>query len=83
MPLVPEERARLKSDVADLVNCTDGYGGAVTAALFLEKFTDGLPWAHFDIYGWNDKAKGPYGSKGGSGQVVQALAHFLKDQVSQ
>ncbi len=80
MPLVPGEKSRLKSDVADMVNCTDGYGGAVTAALFLEKFTDGVPWAHFDIYAWMDSAKGPFATSGGSGQVVQALSHFLEQE---
>jgi leucyl aminopeptidase len=82
MPLVPEERMRLKSDVADLVNCGDGFGGAVVAALFLEYFTAEIPWAHFDIYGWVGRPKGPYASAGGSGQMVQALAHFLTEQAS-
>lgn len=77
MPLVPQERSRLKSDVADMVNCTDGFGGAITAALFLENFTGGIPWAHFDIYGWNDKPGGPFAHRGGSGQIVQALSDFL------
>lgn len=80
MPLIPEERSRLKSDVADMVNCTEGFGGAVTAALFLESFAGGVPWAHFDIYAWVDRAKGVYGAPGGSGQTVQALAHFLADR---
>ena len=77
MPLIPEEKSRLKSDVADIVNCTDGFGGAITAAFFLEMFTNGVPWAHFDIYAWNDRAKGAFRSSGGSGQVVQALSNFL------
>ena len=82
MPLVPEEKSRLRSDVADMVNCTSGFGGAITAALFLQAFTKNVPWAHFDIYGWVDSAKGPYASSGGSGQMVQALSAFLKDQES-
>lgn len=81
MPLVPEENARLKSDVADLINCTDGFGGAVTAALFLEKFTAGIPWAHFDIYAWNDRAKGPFAYSGGNGQMVQSLSYFVQSQI--
>lgn len=80
MPLVPEERSRLKSDVADMVNCTDGFGGAITAALFLEKFTGDVPWAHFDIYSWTTGPKGAIGASGGTGQVVQALAEFLAHQ---
>jgi leucyl aminopeptidase len=77
MPLVPEEKGRLRSDVADIVNCTDGYGGAITAALFLEMFTNKVPWAHLDIYAWNDRAKGACREKGGSGQIVQMMSEFL------
>ncbi len=83
MPLVPEERSRLRSDVADIVNCTNGYGGAITAALFLEMFTDQVPWAHFDIYAWNESPKGPFASPGGSGQIVQLMVGFLEQEIQQ
>ena len=78
MPLIPEERSRLRSDFADMVNCTDGFGGAITAALFLEAFVDDIPWVHFDIYAWQDRPSGPFSHKGGSGQMVQALSGFLE-----
>jgi len=78
MPLVPSEKARLKSDVADMVNCTDGYGGAITAAHFLNAFTQKIPWVHLDMYSWVSKASGPYRHTGGSGQMVQALAALLE-----
>lgn len=81
MPLIPEERRKLKSDVADMVNSVDGFGGAVTAALFLENFTGRVPWAHFDIYSWIDRPNGLYGASGGSGQLVQALSHFVSGQI--
>ncbi|MCB0378439.1 MAG: leucyl aminopeptidase family protein [Bdellovibrionales bacterium] len=77
MPLVPEEKAKLKSDIADMVNSVDGFGGAITAAWFLNAFTGGIPWAHFDIYAWKDKGSGVYQHSGGSGQMVQAISHFL------
>ena len=80
MPLIPEERGRLRSDVADMVNCTDGFGGAVTAALFLENFVEGVPWAHFDIYAWANKAQGALRQAGGSGQSVQSLSNFVSSQ---
>ncbi len=83
MPLIPEEKSRLKSDVADLVNCADGYGGAITAALFLEMFTQNVSWAHLDIYAWMGAAKGPFAASGGSGQVVQLMADFLEHEASQ
>ena len=55
-------------------NCTDGFGGAITAALFVEKFVKDKPWAQLDIYAWNDKAKS------GNGQPVQTLIQFLMEQ---
>lgn len=80
MPLVPGEKSRLRSEVADMVNCTDGFGGAITAALFLESFVEGVPWAHFDIYGWTGKTSGVFRHTGGNGQLVQALADFVMTQ---
>ena len=77
MPLIQKERSRLKSPFADILNCTDGFGGAVTAALFLESFVKDVPWAHLDIYAWNDKPQGALQEAGGSGQTLQCLAHWL------
>jgi len=54
MPLVEEYRAALESRVADLANvATDPHvrGGAITAALFLQRFAGEVPWAHLDIAG--------------------------------
>ncbi len=78
MPLIQQERSRLKTPFADLLNCTDGYGGAITAALFLQSFIDdSIPWAHLDIYATNDSAKGALQEKGGSGQGVALLIEML------
>lgn len=59
LPLVPSYRKRIESHVADLVNMPDGnYAGAITAALFLERFvTETKAWAHVDIFAWNDRAQ--------------------------
>ncbi|MBY0386169.1 leucyl aminopeptidase family protein [bacterium] len=78
MPLDPSQRNKLKSDVADLVNAHEGFGGAVTAALFLEEFVNKTPWAHFDIYSWVGSASGAFSEKGGNGQLVQCLAHLCE-----
>ena len=48
MPLVDDYEERLASKVADADNAGGGPG-AITAALFLQHFTGGLPWAHLDI----------------------------------
>lgn len=79
MPLFQNYKTALKSNVADLINCTDGFGGAITAALFLESFVAGtdIPWAHIDLYAWRDSASGPWQEPGGSGQGVSLLADVL------
>jgi leucyl aminopeptidase len=78
MPLYQKYRSQLVSPFADQVNSADGFGGAITAALFLEKFAGGVPWAHLDIYAWKDSAEGAWLEAGGSGQAVLGLARWLE-----
>ncbi len=78
MPLYSKYFSALTSHFADMTNCGEGgFAGAITAALFLEKFVQRKPWAHLDIYAWNDKAQGAQLQTGGSGQMVQALMFYL------
>ena len=77
MPLIQSYRSKLSSKFADISNCTDGFGGAITAALFLESFVGDVLWAHLDIYAWNDGPKGALQEVGGSGQAVQCLSRWL------
>ncbi len=78
MPLFQNYRNQLKSQFADMSNCSDsGYGGAISAALFLESFVGRLPWAHLDIFAWKDGVSGPFSEAGGSGQSVLMLTNFL------
>jgi len=56
MPLWDPYLAELKSPIADLVNSGSGFGGSITAALFLKQFVDAKSWAHFDVWAWR-KAK--------------------------
>jgi leucyl aminopeptidase len=51
LPLYKPYRKQLDSPVADMKNLGYGEGGAITAALFLEEFVGGTPWAHIDIAG--------------------------------
>jgi leucyl aminopeptidase len=51
MPLLEELRDQIKSDVADLKQAGDRYGGSITAALFLREFGGAGPWVHCDIAG--------------------------------
>jgi leucyl aminopeptidase len=56
LPLERKYRSLLDSYVADMKNVGGPDAGAITAALFLDEFTSGLPWAHIDIAGpmWTD-----------------------------
>jgi leucyl aminopeptidase len=75
LPLPPEYRKMLDSEVADLKNVSSGgYGGALTAGLFLETFTDDVAWAHLDIAG-PARAGADDGelTKGGTGFGVRTL----------
>ena len=51
LPLHREYRRLLDSNVADMKNVGGPYGGAITAALFLQEFVGKVPWAHLDIAG--------------------------------
>ena len=79
MPLFQKYRSSMNSNFAEMTNAVDGFGGCVTAALFLESFVQKQPWAHFDMYAWTDSADGPYSESGGSGQTVQNLIFYLNN----
>jgi leucyl aminopeptidase len=75
MPLDEEYDEGLKSNFADIPNIAGRAGGAITAAMFLKRFTAGkYPWAHLDIAGtgWKSGA-----SKGATGRPVPLLTHFV------
>lgn len=79
LPLVQKYFRGLKSSVADMTNsASDGFGGAIVAAVFLEKFVEQKKWAHFDVMSWNRSPEGPY-SDGGNGQCFQILAKYLSN----
>ncbi|MBC99522.1 MAG: aminopeptidase [Halobacteriovoraceae bacterium] len=77
MPLMPSGRTVLNGPFSDMVNSASGFGGAISAAMFLKEFINDTPWAHLDIYGWNNGSQGAYRTSGGSGQAVQLLAQFI------
>lgn len=52
LPMWDDYNELIKSDVADVKNVGGRWGGAITAAKFLEKFVDkNISWAHLDIAG--------------------------------
>jgi leucyl aminopeptidase len=74
MPVAEEYAELLKSNFADLANVAGREGGAITAACFLWKFTDGLRWAHLDIAG---TAYLTGSQKGSTGRPVPLLVDWL------
>jgi leucyl aminopeptidase len=74
LPLTEEYAEQLKSNFADFANVGGRDGGAITAATFLGKFTQGLKWAHLDIAG---TAYQSGAAKGSTGRPTPLLADFL------
>ncbi|MDQ2733677.1 MAG: leucyl aminopeptidase [Pseudomonadota bacterium] len=74
MPLDDEYDEALKSNFADMGNVGGRPGGAITAAMFLRRYTGKYPWAHLDIAGtaWKSGA-----AKGATGRPVGLLTHFV------
>jgi leucyl aminopeptidase len=81
MPLFQKYAGDLSSPFADMKNAGGSFGGAITAALFLQSFVGGKKWAHLDVYAWTDKASGALTGVGGSGQPVQALIEYLESRI--
>src|SRR5260370_28095381 len=79
LPMPAEYRKLLDSEVADLRNISTGsYGGALTAALFLAEFVDGVPWVHLDIAGpARAGGDGAYLVKGWAGVAVRTLCELV------
>ena len=79
MPLDDDYKEQLKSNVADLKNVGGKWGGAVTAAKFLEQFVDGKPWIHLDIAGpsWCE-TDNTSRDAGGTGCFVRTLVTLLE-----
>ena len=79
MPLWDEYQKQLDSNFADIANIGGPYGGAITAACFLSRFTRSFRWAHLDIAGtaWMSGDK-----KGATGRPVPLLTQFLIDRAA-
>lgn len=80
MPLNKEFAENLKSEVADLKHMGARWGGAISAAKFLEIFAEGTPWTHMDIAGtaYNNSSK--WYKKGASGVHVRGLYEYCKNR---
>ena len=79
MPLWAPYMEMLDSDIADTSNSGGAFAGAVTAALFLQKFVpDHVPWVHLDTFAWRPTSK-PGRPKGGEALGLRAIFRYLTE----
>ena len=77
LPLTARLRDQLKSQVADMRNTGDRFGGAITAGLFLKTFAKDTPWVHVDIAGPASlSTTRPSQPKGGTGFAVTTIVEY-------
>ena len=83
LPMFDSYNELLKSDIADCKNIGGRWGGAITAAKFLEKFVAGKPWVHLDIAGpaFASASKG-HREGGATGCFVRTLVEIAATPVS-
>ena len=69
----------LKSDVADVKNVGGRWGGAITAAKFLQRFCGGIPWVHLDIAGPSFASSNKsHREGGGTGCMLRTLVQLAR-----
>ena len=81
LPLHKAYRYMLDSDIADICNsAASGYGGAITAALYLKEFVPvETKWIHFDVMAYNMRARAGR-PKGGEAMGLRAVIEFLQQR---
>ena len=79
LPLHRPYRELIDSPIADIANSGGGpYGGAITAALFLQDFVPAAtPWVHFDLMAWNLRSR-PGRPEGGEAMALRAVFDYLR-----
>ncbi|MGD0308025.1 MAG: leucyl aminopeptidase [Acidobacteriota bacterium] len=78
LPLDDEYRKVIRSEIADIKNIGDRWGGAITAAKFLQEFVEDTPWVHLDIAGVDlDHDGQPFAAKGATGFGVRSLIQLF------
>ena len=83
LPLWPEYKNMIKSDIADIKNIGVGGAGTITAAAFLSNFVGDYPWVHLDIAGTAWKQRGTsqkgYIKNGATGVGVMLIVELLSN----
>ncbi|MEO8557687.1 MAG: leucyl aminopeptidase family protein [Rhodospirillales bacterium] len=81
LPLWRSYRRFLDSKVADMNNVGGDFGGAITAALFLEEFVPStVPWIHMDMMAWNNSER-PGQPVGAAAQGLRAFYALTKQRI--
>jgi len=82
MPLPPQYDKNLDSMIADMKNTGGRPGGSITAAMFIQRFTNGVPWAHLDIAStaWKKPSTVPTIPDGATGFGVRLLNQMVADK---
>jgi leucyl aminopeptidase len=78
MPLMDDYQFELDSAFADMTNCGSRWGGSITAACFLSRFTKDYRWAHIDNAGTGFSSGAGY--KGANGRPIALLMNYLLKQ---
>jgi leucyl aminopeptidase len=80
LPLSEGYDKAIVSEIADMKNVGDRAAGSITAAQFLQRFVNDVPWAHIDIAGmaWSKKDQGTV-PKGATAFGVRLLDRFVAD----
>lgn len=81
LPLYEEYQDQIKSEIADIRNIGGREAGTITAACFLSRFVDDIPWAHLDIAGtaWNMKGT-DISPIGATGAGVRLVIDYLRNR---
>ena len=82
LPMFEEYQEQIDSKIADIKNTGGREAGTITAACFLSRFVDDIPWAHLDIAGtaWNMKGT-DISPMGGTGAGVRLVVEYLRRKV--
>ncbi len=80
MPMSKGFDKLVDSKIADMKNIGGKYGGSITAAQFLQRFVNDVPWVHIDIAGtaWRTEAS-DVADRGATGYGVRLLDQFIRN----
>jgi leucyl aminopeptidase len=84
LPITDLQKDALRSEIADMKNSGERWGGAINAAMFLKEFVGETPWVHLDIAGpsQSPKERGYHG-KGATGVGVRTLVELIRRRTSE